>query len=108
MDNILQGTTPTITISIDPTDFSVSDVIALEFTTKQKNNISVYGLQDVTVDTDANTVSYTFSQAETLAFIPDVLLSVQLRFMFADGSIVGTNRMNFNIDDLISSEVLSP
>jgi hypothetical protein len=108
MDNILQGTTPTITISIDPTDFSVSDVIALEFTTKQKNNISVYGLQDVTVDTNANTVSYTFSQAETLAFIPDVLLSVQLRFMFADGSIVGTNRMNFNIDDLISSEVLSP
>lgn len=108
MDNILQGTTPTITISIDPTDFSVSDVIALEFTTKQKNNISVYGLQDVTVDTNANTVSYTFSQVETLAFIPDVLLSVQLRFMFADGSIVGTNRMNFNIDDLISSEVLSP
>ena len=108
MDNILQGTTPTITISIDPTDFSVSDVIALEFTTKQKNNISVYGLQDVTVDTNANTVSYTFSQAETLAFIPDVLLSVQLRFMFSDGSIVGTNRMNFNIDDLISSEVLSP
>ena len=91
MDNILQGTTPTITISIDPTDFSVSDVIALEFTTKQKNNISVYGLQDVTVDTNANTVSYTFSQVETLAFIPDVLLSVQLRFMFADGSIVGTN-----------------
>jgi hypothetical protein len=107
MDNILQGTTPTITIAIDPTDFAVSDVIALEFSFKQKNNISVYGLQDVTVDTTANTVSYTFTQAETLAFIPDILLSVQLRFMFADGNIVGTDRMNFNIDDLISSEVLS-
>lgn len=108
MDSILQGTTPTITIAIDPTDFSVSDIVALEFTTKQKSNISVYNLQDVTLDPAANTVSYTFTQAETLAFIPDVLLSVQLRFMFADGSIVGTNRMNFNINDLISSEVLTP
>ena len=108
MDSILQGTTPTLTISIDPTDFSVSNIVALEFTFKQKNNITVHTLQDVTVDTTANTVSYTFTQAETLAFIPDVLLSVQLRFMFADGSIVGTNRMNFNINDLISSEVLRP
>lgn len=108
MDNILQGTTPTLTIAIDPTDFAVSDIVALEFAVKQQNNITIYNLSDVTIDTSANTVSKTFTQAETLSFIPDVLLSVQLRFYFADNTVCGTNRMNFNVDDLMSSEVLSP
>lgn len=106
MDSILQGTTPTLTIAIDPTDFAVSDIVALEFAVKQKKTVSVYGLPDVTLDPVANTISYTFTEVETLAFIPDILLSVQLRFLFADGTICGTNRMNFNVDDLISTEVL--
>lgn len=108
MDSILQGTTPTLTIAINPTDFAVSDVIALELAVKQKNNVYTHGLADVTIDTAGNTVSYTFTEAETLALIPDVLLSVQVRFAFADGNICGTDRMNFNVDDFIGSGVLSP
>lgn len=108
MDSILQGTTPTLTIAIDPTDFAVSDIVALELAVKQKTNITLYGLSDVTVDPDANTISYTFTQAETLAFIPGVWLSVQLRVCFADGNICGSEPMNFNVDDLISTEVLTP
>lgn len=107
MESILQGTTPTLTIAIDPTDFDVSDIVALELTVKQKNNITNYSLADVTIDPIVNTVSYQFKEAETLAFIPDVLLSVQLRFVFADGNICGTDRINFNVDDLISTEELS-
>lgn len=108
MDSILQGTTPTLTIAIDPTDFAVSDIVALELAVKQKSNITTYGLSDVTLDPVENTVSKTFTEAETLAFTPDVLLSVQLRFYFADGNICGTDRINFNVDDLISAEVLTP
>lgn len=108
MDSILQGTTPTLSVAIDPTDFAVSDIVALEFAVKQQNNITVYDLSDVTLDPAGNTVSYTFTEAETLAFVPDIWISVQLRFYFADGSIVGTDRMNFNVEDLISPEVLTP
>lgn len=106
MDSILQGTTPTLTIAIDPTDFDVSNVIALELAVQQQNNISVYNITDVIIDPVGNTVSRTFTQAETLAFIPGVWLTVQARFKFADGSIVGTNKMKFNVDDFISPEVL--
>lgn len=108
MNSILQGTTPTLTIAIDPTDFAVSDIVALELAVKQKSNITVYSLSDVTLDPVGNTVSKQFTEAETLAFTPDILLSVQLRFYFADGSICGTDRMNFNVEDLISPEVLTP
>lgn len=108
MNSILQGTTPTLTIAIDPTDFSVENIVALELAVKQKSNISVYDLSDVSIDPAANTVSYTFTEEETLAFIPDILLFVQLRFLFPDGTICGTDRMSLNVDDLISSEVLSP
>lgn len=105
MESILQGTTPTLTIAINPTDFSVSDIVALELRIKQKNVVNIYSLSDVTIDTTANTVSYTFTEAETLAFVPDVNLTVQLRFWFPDGTICGTNRMNFNVNDLIGAGV---
>jgi len=108
MDSILQGTTPTLTIPINPTDFSVSDIVALELAVKQKNNIALYGLSDVRVDPDANTISYTFTEAETLAFVSGVWVTVQLRVGFADGNICGSEPMNFNVDDLISTEELTP
>lgn len=107
MNSILQGTTPTLTIAIDPTDFAVSDIVELELRVKQKNDLSIYGLSDVTIDTAANTVTYRFTEAETLAFIPDVYLFAQMRFYFADGNICGTNQMSFNVDDLIGAEVVS-
>ena len=107
MYSILQGTTPTLTIAIDPEDFAVSNIVALELAIKQKNNITTYDLSDVTLDTTENTISYTFSEDETLGFIPDILLFVQLRFLLSDGNICGTNRMSFNVDDFIGSEVLS-
>lgn len=105
MDNVLQGTTPTLTVAIDPTDFAVSDIVALELRIRQKNNLTIYHLSDVTIDPDENTVSYQFTEADTLALIPNILLFVQMRFWFADGNICGTNRMNFNVEDLIGEEV---
>lgn len=107
MDSILQGTTPTLTIAIDPTDFAVSDIVALELAVKQKTNITLYDLSDVTLDPAANTISYTFTQAETLAFVPGVWLTVQLCVGFADGNICGSEPMSFNVDELISTEELT-
>ena len=108
MDSILQGTTPSLTIPIDPTDFTITDIVALELRIKQKSNLSIYGLSNVTIDPVNNAIVYQFTEAETLAFIPGVILSAQVRFWFADGSIIGTNQMNFNVDDLLGAEVSSP
>lgn len=106
MAEILQGTTPSIEIVIDTDDFSVSDVTALEFTIKHNGAVSIYSLDDVTVDTDANSFIYTFSEAATLALNPDKSLKYQLRFMFSDGSILGTKIMRLQVADLISEDVM--
>lgn len=108
MDSILQGTTPTLTIELDPEDLNVNAIAALKFVMKQRNTVTEYNLSDVTVDVEENTISYRFTEEETFAFIADTLLFVQLRFLMVDGSICGTNRMTFSIDDFIGSEVLTP
>lgn len=105
MDNILQGTTPTLTISIDPTDFSVSDLTGFELRIGQQSTVTIYSLSDVTIDPVENTVSYLFTEAETLALIPDILLAYQCRFFFADGNICGTDLMYLNVNDLMGSGV---
>lgn len=107
MSEILQGTTPSIKIKINTDDFLVSDVVKLEFAICQGNSVNIKGLSDVAVDTEDNAFTYTFTEEETLAMIPSTPLRYQLRFMFGDGSIVGTSKMTLRVADLFSEEVMS-
>ena len=106
MAEILQGTTPTLAIKVDTTDFAVSDVTKLELVFQNGEKTTTHGLEDVTVDAENNSFVYTFSEEETLGFSPSFKLCYQLRFAFEDGSIVGTKKSALTIEDLISEESL--
>ena len=108
MDNsVLQGTTPTFIIDVDPVDLSLSDIIELELTFKQFNENPVYKhLGDCTIDLESNSVSYHFSEIETLNLNPNRNLSWQIRFVVNNGEIVGTEYANIDVALLLSSEVL--
>lgn len=105
--NILQGTTPTLTITVDTDDFNVSDVTELELAIKNGSTLNLYGLSDVTLDSTENTIAYQFTEAETLALDPKNNLVYQLRFMFSDGSIVGTNALSIRVSKLYSTAVMT-
>lgn len=106
MASILQGTTPSITFNISEEDFAVSDVTKLELVFSNNGKTETKGLSDVTLDADANSITYTFTEAETLALAPTARLYYQLRFGFADGSIIGTKKASIDVSDLISEEAL--
>ena len=107
MSEILQGTTPSLEIKINTEDFSVGDVVKLELTMWNGDTSAKYGLNDVTVDEDANSIIYRFTEAETLALIPNRSLYYQARFLFADGTIVGTKKEKIEVADLYSEDVMS-
>lgn len=106
MASILQGTTPSITFNISEDDFAVTDVTKLELTFSNDGNTVKKALDAVALDAVANSITYTFTEAETLALVPSARLYYQLRFGFQDGSIVGTPKASLNVSDLISEEAL--
>lgn len=61
----------------------------------------------MTADTSDNSFNYKFTEEETLALNPKKSLVYQLRFMFADGSIVGTEEASIAVADLRSKEVMT-
>lgn len=105
MNGILQGTTPVLTIKI-PQEISVSEITALELTFKQAFGVTVLHMADVSLDVSENTISYQFTEAQTLALSPAAPLMWQLRIQTADG-IYGTIQQRVNIYDLISQEALT-
>lgn len=107
MSEILQGTTPSLEIKINTEDFSVGDVIKLELTMLNGETSMTRGLSDMTVDTEANSFTYKFTEAETFALVPKRPLYYQLRFLFADGTIVGTKPMSIQVADLYSEDVMT-
>lgn len=101
MASIMQGTTPSIVLSIDTDDFLLQNVTALELYIRNGGKTNTYSLSDVEVDTSENTLTKTFTEAETSAFVPYDGVTVQARFWFSDGSIIGINRISFNVSDMM-------
>lgn len=106
-NSILQGTTPSLMITISAEDFAVTDVQKLELVLQNGSNILKKGLTDVTLDAEANSITYRFTESETLNLRPQNSLTYQLRFQFQDGSIVGTKKASLRVDDLISEAVMN-
>lgn len=104
---ILQGTTPTLTISIDAAELLLEDVTEIELTFLSGTNITQKDMSNLSVDTVANRIAYTFTEAETLALSADDALMWQARFKLNNGSIVGTLKQAIKVADLISEEVMS-
>lgn len=100
MANIMQGTTPSITIHIDPEDFLLSAVTKIELYVKNGGTLTTYTADDLTVDTEANTITKTFSEAETAALNPKKFLTVQGRFWLGS-SVVGINKLTFGVADMM-------
>lgn len=107
MSEILQGTTPSLEILVSTDDFLVTDITKLEFLIRYNMVTDTHGLSDVTIDAEANSIIYTFTEAETLAMVPGKQIKYQLRFMFSDHSIVGTPIMTLEVADLMSEDVMS-
>ena len=107
MSEILQGTTPSLEVTIKKTDFLVTDVTKLEFTIRYNFTTRKYGLSDVTADAVKNSFTYTFTEAETMSMKPGMNVDYQLRFLFGDGHILGTKQMHVAVEDLISKDVMS-
>lgn len=100
MAAIMQGTTPSITITIDPDDFQLSNVTKIELYVRNAGKLTTYTAEDLTVDTEANTITLTFSEAETAALNPKRSLTVQGRFWLGT-SVVGINKLTFGVADMM-------
>jgi hypothetical protein len=104
---ILQGTTPTLTITVNPEELLLEDVTEIELTFQSGTQTpTMKSMSDLTIDTEANTLSYTFTETETLALSPSAMLIWQARFKLQSGVIVGTVKKSIKVIDLISEEVM--
>ena len=100
MASIMQGTTPALTIRIDPDDCNVADIVRVELYVLDEYECATYTLDDLTVDTDRNSITKVFTAEETARFTPGKTITVQGRLFFPDG-IVGFRKIRIGVDDMI-------
>ena len=101
MSALMQGTTPSVEITISTEDFLLSDVTAMEFYVQNGRTLSTYEMADLAIDTTNNKITKVFTEAETAVLDPKCKVVVQARFWFADGSIVGINKISFQVADML-------
>lgn len=101
MASIMQGTTPTITITIDTDDFLVSDVTEIDYCIKNGDRVCSYTLDDLTVDTENNAFIKDLTETETSLFDHTKSVVVQFRVTLPGGDIIGINPIRFSVADFI-------
>ena len=101
MDALMQGTTPSIEITINTDDFLLSDVTAIKLPIQNGENLTTYEMADLTIDTENNKLIKTFTESETTALSPKSKLIVQGRFWLTDGTIVGIEKLEFSVSDML-------
>lgn len=100
---ILRGTTPHLTIRLNPDDLTVDRIEALELVFKQDELKMKKTLEDCALDIEDNAILYHFTEQETLAFKPRKTVQFQLRFKVGN-EIVGTRMSDISFTDLLSNE----
>lgn len=100
MAAIMQGTTPSLTITIDTDDLLLSNVTALELYVRNNGTTTTYTEEDLTIDTTENTITKNFSVEETAALNPNKRIVVQARFWVGD-AVIGINKLYFDVADMM-------
>lgn len=100
MASIMQGTTPSLMIQISPDDLHLSDVTAMEMYIRSGSRLTTYTMEELTVDTDANTITKRFSVEETAAMDPRKNITVQARFWVND-AVIGINKITIGVADMM-------
>lgn len=99
MASIMQGTTPSLTITIDPNDLQLSMVTAMDV--KIRNvRLKSYKLDDMVIDSEANSFTYHFTEEETTELNPKKPLTVQGR-LWVDDEIFGIDKLQFAVADMM-------
>ena len=100
LKNITRGTTPVITVSIDD---SLEQAETIQLTIKQRSKKLVKEKSDLQIMD--KTVSYHFTQAETLELSADFPAQLQIRWV-KDGEAYATNIVTFSVSDLLQDGVI--
>lgn len=80
MATIVRGTTPSLIVDFsDVTDFAVADISAVSLIIKRRTEKIELGLSDITIS--GSTLSYHFSQEETLGFTAGEIITVDLHIV---------------------------
>ena len=101
---ILDGTTQQLVIKV-PATVPVANITGIELTFTHKGEKTVYYQDSVTTDAEANTITYNFTEAETLALDPTAGLVWQIRMKSPSGS-VGTKPKRIEVITLLSGEAM--
>lgn len=93
---ILQGTTPLFVIPFDGTGISVSDFDKAELTLTQKGQKTTHYLNEMIADPDENTLSYHFTEEETLALAKNEAMMWQI-FVKIGSEVYGTDSARISV-----------
>lgn len=116
--SFVRGTTPPLVIKIKKADLDVTQIDELELTITQlingvpssarpvetcKSGFSlIKHLADVTIDAEANTLTYCFTEDETFSFKENDGIALQCRFRVGD-NIVATGERRLKAERLLSN-----
>lgn len=105
MQDLIRGTTPSLIVDFSDTEVSVTDITQAVLVITQAGKSRNVFLADLLVDAEANTISYHFTQSESLALSSGKGLDLQMDVV-ANGERYRAYKRRITVEDTKYNEVL--
>ena len=99
-----RGTTPTLTFKAN-FDLNTIKNLIIVFKQGEKVKLEKY-FQDCKIDIENKNISVKLSEDETMEFIPNKDLHIQMRIRFEDGTITSSKVMTNYVDDILEEDIV--
>ena len=102
MGEIMQETTPSLLLEVDPDELVVDTAERIELYVTNGGRLTTYTEDDLVIDAEANTITKHFSEEETAAFSRKFPVVAQARFWMPGGQVLGTQKVAIDVADMLS------
>lgn len=99
-----RGTTPTLTFKANFDLDTITNLIIV-FKQGEKVKLEKY-FQDCQIDIENKNISIKLSEDETMEFIPNKDLHIQMRIRFEDGTITSSKVMTNYVNDILEEDTV--
>lgn len=104
------SSTPSITLEFDES-FDLSKVVKIELTIKSDKPIvgkfnRTFGLDDVLVDLDENTMTLQLSQEDTIDLKGTETVALQVKYKLDNDMVDYTNKVTLQVEDVLKVGIL--
>lgn len=99
---MIRGTTPTLSFTLPFIPIAAEKI----WITFEQNDVEVFTLEKHEITIEDNVISFTLTQEQTLALLPNSIVQIQIRIKFSELNVIASDTITTTVKEILKDGVM--